>query len=102
MNQYLSAVISLGRKPSAFVPMAMSLLALAVVLVHILNFGTVRDVDEGPSAHAWQLLMAGQLPILAYFLIKWLPRVPRHALSIFGLQIGAALAAMAPVFLLGL
>jgi hypothetical protein len=102
MNQYPASVLSLSRKPSAFLPMAMSLIALAVVLVHVLPFGVVREVDEGPTAHIWQLLMAGQLPILAYFLIRWLPRVPRHTLFILALQIGAALAALGPVYFLGL
>ena len=32
--------------------------------------GLVREPDEGSIAHLWQLLMAGQLPILAYFAIK--------------------------------
>lgn len=102
MNQYVASVLSLSRKPSAFLPMTMSLIALAVVRVHILTFGVVREADEGPTAHIWQLLMAGQLPILAYFLIRWLPRVPRHTLFVLALQIGAALAAMAPVYFLGL
>ena len=83
-------------------PMAMSLIALAVVLVHILAFGVVREADEVPTARIWQLLMAGQLPILAYFLIRWLPRVPQHTLFVLALQIGAALAAMTPVYFLGL
>ena len=102
MNEYPASVLSLSKKPSAFVPMAMSLIALAVVLVHILAFGVVREADEGPTAHIWQLLIAGQLPILGYFLIRWLPRVPRHTLFVLALQIGAALAAIAPVFFLGL
>jgi hypothetical protein len=46
--------------------------------------------------------MAVQLPILAYFLIKWFPKVPRYAMSVLALQIGAALAAMAPVYFLAL
>ena len=46
--------------------------------------------------------MGGQLPLLAFFLIKWLPRAPKAALSVLALQILAALAAMAPVYLLGL
>ena len=102
MNQYPASVLSLSRKPSAFVPMVMSLIALAIVLVHILAFGVVRVADEGPTAHIWQLLMARQVPILAYFLIRWLPRVPQHALFVLALQIGAALAAMTPVYFLGL
>jgi len=35
-----------------------------------------------------------------FFAVKWLPRSPRQAVPILGLQVGAALAAMAPVFLL--
>jgi hypothetical protein len=102
MNQSPASVFSLSRKPSAFVPMGMSLIALAVVLVHILAFGVAREADEGPTAHIWQLLMAGQLPILAYFLIRWLPRLPRHTLLVLAIQIAAALAAFAPVYFLGL
>ncbi len=35
--------------------------------------GLVREPDEGTIAHLWQLLMAGQMPFLAFFAIKWLP-----------------------------
>jgi uncharacterized membrane protein HdeD (DUF308 family) len=103
MNQYPHSILSLSKKPSAFVPMAMSLTALAVLLGAIAaSSGAVRDSDEGAIAHIWQLLMAGQVPILAYFVIRWLPRIPRQTLFVLALQIGAALAAMAPVYLLGL
>jgi hypothetical protein len=103
MHQYPNSVLSLSKKPSAFVPMAMSLTALAVLLGSIAaSSGVVRDTDEGAIAHIWQLLMAGQLPILAYFVIRWLPRAPRQTLYVLALQIGAALAALAPVYLLGL
>ncbi len=88
------------KHPSAFVPVVMSVGALATVLVFIGLHGTAPQSDEGAAAHIWQLLMAGQVPIVLVFAIKWLPRSPRQALPILGLQIGAALAAMAPVFLL--
>jgi hypothetical protein len=90
------------RHPSAFVPMAMSLTALALVLGHIALFGAAREADEGAIAHLWQILMAGQMPVLAFFAIKWLPRAPRQALGVLALQTGAVLASMAPVFLLNL
>jgi hypothetical protein len=80
----------------------MSLTALAVVMVHIAWFGTARETDEGTAAHLWQILMAGQLPIIAWFAIKWLPRDPRSALVTLVLQALAGVAAMAPVFYLGL
>jgi hypothetical protein len=103
MNQYPASVRLLTRKPSAFVPMLMSVTALALLLGSIAaHSGVVRDGDEGAIAHIWQLLMAGQLPLLAYFVFRWLPRVPRQTLLVLALQIGAALAAMAPVYFLGL
>ena len=96
------------KHPSAFLPLAMSLTALAVVgvaaMYSILHYGhgLVREPDEGTAAHLWQLLMAGQLPVLLFFAIKWLPRAPKQTLGVLALQAGAALASMAPVFFLGL
>jgi hypothetical protein len=90
------------KKPSALVPLMMSLAALAEVVVSIAIFGVVHETDEGTAAHIWQLLMAGQMPILAFFAVKWLPRAPRQTLYVLALQTSAALAAMAPVFLLHL
>ena len=100
MNQY--SVVALTKKPSAFLPLAMSLTALAVVLSHVAMFGVAREADEGAAAHIWQLLMAGQMPVLAFFAIKWLPRAPRQTLLVLAMQAGAALASMAPVFFLKL
>lgn len=90
------------KKPSGFLPMAMSLVALALVLVHVALFGAAREADEGAAAHLWQLLMAGQVPILAFFVIRWLPQAPRPALLTLALQVAAALAAVAPVYFLHL
>ena len=90
------------RKPSAFIPLAMSLAALAVLGAAAISGGLVPHRDEGATAHIWQLLMAGQLPVLAFFAIKWLPRAPKPTLGVLALQLGAAGAAMAPVFLLHL
>ena len=94
--------ISIMQKPSAFLPLAMSFAALGTVLVHVAMFGVAREADEGTAAHIWQILMAAQIPIVAFFAIKWLPRTPRQALLVLALQGGAALAALAPVFFLNL
>ena len=102
MNQPTSSFSAIVRKPSAFLPLAMSFIALAVLGVAAMSGGLVPHKDEGASAHIWQLLMGGQLPVLAFFAIKWLPRAPRHTLGVLALQVVAALAAMAPVFLLHL
>jgi len=89
----------LMKNPSAFLPVAMSFAALATVLIYIAIFGTTRQADEGTAAHIWQILMAAQIPIIVVFVIKWLPRKPIQALAVLALQGGAALAALAPVFL---
>lgn len=102
MNAYFSSVLALGRRPSAFVPISMSVVALVMVLGAVAVSGVKHGQDEDAMAHIWQILMAGQLPLLAFFLIKWLPRAPQAALSLLALQILAALAAMAPVYILGL
>ena len=96
------------RRPSAFLPLAMSIAALMVVAASaIYGFahgahGIIRQPDEGAAAHLWQILMAGQLPVLAFFAIKWLPRSPRQTMYVLALQAGAVLVAMAPVYFLHL
>ena len=92
--------VSTFRPLTAWVPIAMSLAALAIVMFHIAMFGTARQSDEGTEAHLWQILMAGQIPILIVYAVKWLPRAPKAALQVIGVQLGAAVAALAPVYLL--
>jgi hypothetical protein len=86
------------RKPSAFLPIAMSFAVIVTEFTFFARFGVVHEADEGTAAHIFQILMAGQVPILAFFAIKWLPRFPRQAFLVLTLQVGAALAALAPVF----
>lgn len=99
---------TIARQPSALAPVAMSLAALGVVGVAYMisistgHGGLVRQQDEGAAAHLWQILMAGQIPVLLYFAIKWLPRAPKQTLRVLALQAGAAVAAAMPVFLLHL
>ena len=86
------------RKPSAFLPVVMSLVVLATLAYSFARFGIVHEADEGTAAHIFQILMAGQVPIVAFFAVKWLPRFPKAALQVLALQVALALAALAPVF----
>jgi hypothetical protein len=91
-----------ARPLAAWVPVWMSLAALGLVLIHIAEFGTAaHSGDEGGEAHIFQLLITGQVPILIFYAVKWLPRAPKSALLVIGVQLGAAVAAIAPVYLLG-
>lgn len=97
-----TSITAIIKHPSAFLPLVMSLAALVVLVGHIAAFGAAHEADEGAAAHIWQLLMGGQVPIMAFFAIKWLPRVPRDGLLVLTMQVAAALVAAAPVYFLNL
>ena len=80
----------------------MSALALTVLVVHIAKFGADRGGDEGATAHIWQLLMVGQVPIIAFFAFRWFRHNPLAVLEVLGLQLAAIALCCAPVFVLGL
>ena len=91
------------RKPGAWLPIAMSLTALALVVGHVALFGVDKEPhDEGAAAHLFQLLMAGQLPVIVYFAAKWLPKKPKETWLVLILQLAAAILAFAPVYFLEL
>jgi hypothetical protein len=91
---------ALLRKPSALLPIVMSLAALGLVLGHAAIYGIVHEADEGTAAHLFQILMVAQVPLIAWFAIKWLPQAPFQALRVLGLQAGAMIAAFASVYFL--
>jgi len=82
----------------ALLPSIMSFAALALVLGHAAIFGVVHEADEDAAAHVFQILMMTQLPIVAYYILKWLPRRPRESLLVLAVQAGAWLTAIAAVY----
>jgi hypothetical protein len=89
---------SLFREWSALVPIGMSLASLALVLISASVFGTAQNEDEGAAARIFQLLMTLQMPIVAYFAVRWLPKRPRPALLVLVVQGIAWLAALGVLF----
>jgi hypothetical protein len=83
-------------------PQIMSLAALAICAVGW--SGIVRDPpgDEGPLAHLYQLLMVGQIPLIAAFLFIAARRGFRQALPVLGLQAALWISAVAALRILGL
>jgi hypothetical protein len=45
---------TLFKRPSAFMPVAMSIAALATAFGYAAMLDTARQADEGTAAHAWQ------------------------------------------------
>jgi len=77
---------SLLKQPSAWIPLVMSLTALAFLLGYAAFFGIIQQEDEGAPARIFQLIMVAQLPIIAYFAIRWLPKRPGQSLLVLALQ----------------
>jgi hypothetical protein len=78
----------------------MSVAAIALVVGHAAVFGIVHEGDEGAAAHVFQILMVAQVPVIAFFTAKWLPRSPGQALRVLALQVAGVLVAFACVHLL--
>ena len=87
MNK-ISENISLLKQPSAWIPLAISLAALAFLVGYVAIFGInhYTGADEGAPARIFQLLMVVQLPIITYFAFRWLPKRPKQSLFILALQ----------------
>lgn len=86
------------RHPSAWIPLVMSLAALCMVAGRLILIGTAREADEGATAHLFQLLMAGQVPVIVFFAMRWLRRAPGNALTVMVVQAMAVAIACAPVW----
>ena len=93
---------SVYRLPSALLPIGMSLAALGVVLADLARIHGGQSAGDGPAAYVFQILLVGQAPVVAFFAIKWLPRLPAEAMMMIGLQAGAAFLAMMPMVILDL
>jgi hypothetical protein len=96
------SLVKLLKQPSGFLPPTMSLIALAIVVLHVARFGVTREADEGTAAHLWQLLMVGQLPIIGFFAMRWVSHATKAAMAVLALDVVAFAAAAAPVFVLKL
>ncbi len=103
MQAFPGSVATLARKPSAIIPFGMSTCALATVLAAVNFFGARPKPDEGAAGHIFQILIAGQLPFLAWFVLRWAKAGgAKGALLVTALQIAAIGIALFPVWYFGL
>ena len=90
---------SLLKKPSAWVPLVLSFGILAMEFYLLVFAGPPQpEADEGVAAHLFQLWLAGEFFLLAFFAVRWGPQAPKQALPILAIQIALVLAGMFPVF----
>lgn len=93
--------IEIAKKPSALIPLFMSLAALSLLAIQLATHGVAPERDEGAVAHLWQLLVVAQIPVIAFFAIRWLRQAPRQAAPVLLAQGLALAAAVVPVHVLG-
>jgi hypothetical protein len=93
---------TLLRAPSAWLPMAMSLAAMALIagFVALIGVNDPGTGDEGPAARTFQLLMLAQAALIVLFAIRWVPVAPRAAVAIVALQVLLAAIPLATIVIL--
>jgi hypothetical protein len=94
----------LMKHPSAWLPIGMSFTALVLLVGYIAFFGMPQSSakDEGSAARLFQILMAGQLPIIAFFIFKYLRKERKPAAQILLIQSLCAFMVFASVVILEL
>jgi hypothetical protein len=78
----------------------MSAAAASLVVEFLLRVGRVRQADEGTEAHLFQLLMVAQVPVIAYFAVRYLRDHPRQSVVVMSMQFIAGIAAMSLLYFL--
>ena len=78
---------SLFKQPTAWIPLMMSFLALALILGYVAIFGVVQQEDEGAVARIFQFLMILQIPVIVFFGLAWLLKRFKEALTVLVVQI---------------
>jgi hypothetical protein len=95
--------VSFGKKPSALIPVVMSLVALVLfgIQLALAIHGVKLERAEGAVAHLYQLLVVGQLPFITFFAFRWLRRAPLQGVPVFAVQVVALATALIPVHMMG-
>ena len=95
---YAANVRGLVGQPSGFIPLICSWVALGTAVVVGASTAGVKPADEGAAAHIFQLLIAAQFPIIAYFIFRWARGRRGAAFTVVAAQTLAIGTAIAPVW----
>jgi hypothetical protein len=89
-------------RPSAWVPLLMSGVAFGLLVTYVLFLGVNRSPtgDEGAAARIFQLLLAGQIPVIIYFAFKNFRKNFNETALVLFLQVLAGVLAIVSIFLL--
>lgn len=102
-----TSIAGLLRKPSAYIPLIMSTLALALLLGFVVAGFAIghppeRTKDEGVGAHLFQLLIGCQVFPIGWMVVRWGPAAPLATFGVLTLHVAAVALAFVPVWWMGL
>jgi len=80
-------VATLLRKPSGWLPLALSLAAIGLIVEHVAFIGVAPQADEVAEARIFQVLMLLDALVIGAFAVRWLPVAPKAASAVFALQL---------------
>ena len=80
-------VATLMRKRSAWLPPALSLVAIGLIVAHVAFVGVAPQADEGTEARIFQVLMLLDALVIGAFAVRWLPIAPKEASAVVALQL---------------
>ena len=88
------------KSPSAFVPVAMSLIALLLVVLHAAIFGITHQSDSSPVSLIFEIVMTAQLPVILFLAVTRLRSDPKPTVRILLVQAAAGFIAICADILL--
>jgi hypothetical protein len=100
MSMGPKSLVAVSAKPSAILPVLMSLVALVVAIIgvtSVLSSGR-RPADEGALAHIFQILVVAQVPVIGFFILRWIRSNARAVVLVLAVQGVALAAALLPVW----
>lgn len=97
MGTYVQQLGRQLRRPTAFLPLLMSVASIGMVIAHVALYGVVHESDEGTPAHVFQLLMMAQVPIVVLFAVQRLRAAPVAAANVLLVQVATGCCAVAVV-----
>ena len=80
-------VATLMRKPIAWLSLALSLLAIGLIVANVVFVGLAPQADEGAEARIFQVLMLFDALVIGAFAVRWLPIAPKEASAVVALQL---------------
>lgn len=106
MQTYRASVIAMVKRPSGWVPLALSVFCVLLLIAALgLTVQVAPDApgevhDEGPLARLYQLIMLVELVLIGWFALRWASRDIKAGATVIALQVLAIAASFVPLLII--